>query len=192
MANLRLGAYDQALEDAGYSRNSPGDSEKGLYRGARSLYELGRFDESNDTFSSLLARFPHSAEAQKELTRTKCRLGEVNHGQYDFEAMYEAAKKKPPKIDCATYLGPLVLKTSEGRGRGFFTTKDVVAGELLLCEKAFAYCWADAESRLSILMNTSTNRITMGTQADLITDIIQKIHQVPSVMVDVTSLYRGD
>ncbi|KAL8823300.1 MAG: hypothetical protein Q9191_005988 [Dirinaria sp. TL-2023a] len=196
LANLRLGAYDQALEDAGYSRNASDNSEKGFYRAARSLYELGRFDESNDTYSSLLARFPHSAEAPKELTRTKSRLREAKHGDYNFEAMYEAAEKTPPNIDCATYLGPIAVKASEGRDRGFFTTKDVVAGELLLCEKAFAYCWAEtggstAGSKSSLLINTSTNRMTMGTQASLITDVVQKIRRVPSVMPDVTSLFCG-
>ena len=197
LANLRLGFYDQALQDAGYPTNMSDSSEKGVYRAARSLYELRRFHESNDAFNLLLARFPHSSEAQKELTRTRRRLKELDHGDYDFLAMSEAAKKTPPVIDCATYVGPITLKNSEGRGRGFFTTKDVVAGELLLCEKAYAYSWAESgdnahESKNSILMNTSTNRITMGGQANLITDIVQKVHRNPSLMRDLTSLHHGD
>ena len=41
-------------------------------------------------------------------------------------------------MDAATYLGPIEVQGSDGKGRGLFATRDVKAGELLLCEKAFA------------------------------------------------------
>ena len=54
--------------------------------------------------------------------------------------MYRAAKDTPPCLDNATFAGNVEVQASKGRGRGLFTTKDVIAGELLLCEKAFSYC----------------------------------------------------
>lgn len=41
-------------------------------------------------------------------------------------------------------------------------------------------------------MNTHTNRGTMGTQADLITAIVQRIFRNPSLGPVFTSLYHGD
>jgi hypothetical protein len=60
---------------------------------------------------------------------------------YDFETISkEVSKVRPPHLDHATFVGLVEVKTSPGRGRGLFTTKAVKAGELLLCEKAFAHC----------------------------------------------------
>ena len=197
MANLKLGRYDHALEDAGELTASYQKSEKGFYRAARSLYELGRFQECHNVLKLLLEEYPHCAEARNELSRTEHRLREQEHGDFNFKTMYEAAKKNPPRLDCATYIGPVSIKASEGRGRGLFTKKDVLAGELLLCEKAFAYCWADsaegnASSKTSLLINMHTNRAFMGTQADMITDIVQKMYRNPSLMPAFTSLHHGD
>lgn len=129
--------------------------------------------------------------------RAEKRLSEQEKGEYDFKAMYKAAERTPPHLDNATYVGPVTIKTSEGRGRGLFTTRDVVAGELLLCEKAFSYCFASREegavsSKTSILMNLHTKRGTVGTQADLITDTVQKMLRNPSLMPSFTALHHGD
>ena len=129
--------------------------------------------------------------------RTEYRLKEQEYGYYDFKSMYKAAKNTPPHLDCATYLGPVAVKSSENRGRGLFTTKDVVAGEMLLCEKAFSYCWADARdnqdgSKTSLLMNTTTDRMVMGTQPDLITTTVQKLYRNPSLIPAFNSLHHGD
>jgi len=63
-------------------------------------------------------------------------LGEQDGGRYDFSALYEALGTDP-HLDRATYIGPLAIMPSAGRGCGVFTTRAV---KLLLCEKAFAYC----------------------------------------------------
>ena len=105
--------------------------------------------------------------------------------------MYRAAKDTPPCLDNTTFAGNVEVQASKGRGRGLFTTKDVIAGELLLYEKAFSYC-SSKHSKTSILMNTYTSQATLGTQADLITDIVQKIFRSPSLMPVFTSLYHGD
>ncbi|KAL8694772.1 MAG: hypothetical protein Q9218_000618 [Villophora microphyllina] len=189
--SLKLSRFDEALEDVGDCTANTRPSEKGLYRAALSLYRLGRFQESHDTLTNLLTHYPNSDAAKKEIIRTKQRLTEQETGVYDFRGMYKAAEEKPPCLDNATFAGNVQVKASEGRGRGLFTTKDVIAGDLLLCEKAFSYC-SSKESKTSLLMNTHTNRMTIGTQADLVTAIVQKMFRNPSLAPAFLSLYYGD
>ena len=188
MANLKLRRYDEALTDA---TDDSQQSEKGLYRAAIALYELGRFQESHQAFGTLLSRYPTSDTAKKEMIRTTQRLKEQQHGDYNFTSMYQAAKKNPPCLDHATFASNVEVRASEGRGRGLFTTKDMVAGEILLCEKAFAYC-SEKHSKISILMHTRTKRAILGTQADLITTIANKMFRNPSLGAAFTSLHHGD
>ena len=191
LANLKLRRYDEALEDAGKLTADEQQSEKGFYRAALSLYELGKFQECHQALASLIQHYPHGSAAKKEIIRTKQRLKEQEHGDYDFRAMYKAAEDTPPCLDNATFAVNVEVQASNGRGRGLFAKKDVIAGDLLLCDKAFAYC-SSTHSKLSVLMNTHTNRGTMGTQADLITAIAQKVFWNPSLKPIFTSLYHGD
>lgn len=172
-------------------------SEKGVYRAARSLYELQRFQECRETLTFLLSKYPNNAEAKEQLSRTEKRISEQEKGEYDFKAMYKAAGESPPNLDNATYAEPVAIKFSEGRGRGLFTTRDVVAGELLLCEKAFSYCSASREegagsSKTCMQMNTHTKQVTMGAQVDIIKATVQKMLRNPSLMSSFTDLHHGD
>ena len=191
LANLKLRRYDEALEDVGKFTADAQQSEKGFYRAALSLYELGQFQESHQALASLISHYPHCDAAKNEIIRTKQRLREQEHGDYDFRAMYRAAEDTPPCLDNATFAVNVEVQASKGRGRGLFAKKDVIAGDLLLCEKAFAYC-SSKHSKMSVLMNIQTNRGTMGTQADLITAIVQKIFWNPSLRPVLTSLHHGD
>lgn len=199
LVNLKLEYYDQALQDAGIIAAPFKNSEKSLFRAARALYGLERYQESHDMLTTLLSRFPNCVDARTEPVRTGQRLKEKDHGDYNFKSMYEAANKTPPYIDCATYLGSVAVKPAEGQGcgRGLFTTKDATAGDLLLCEKAFSYCWAneganEVGSKTSLLMNTNTKKSVIGTQADLITEIVQKLHRNPSLLPALNALHHGD
>lgn len=197
LVNLKLGYYEQALQDAGTTAAPFKDSEKSLFRAARALYGLERYQESHDILTSLLSKFPNCIDAQTELLRTGQRLKEKYHGDYNFRSMQEAAKITPPYIDCATYLAPVTVKPAGAHGRGLFTTKNVIAGELLLCEKAFSYCWTNEEadeagSKTSLLMNMTTNRSVIGTQADLITETVQKLHRNPSLRPALNALHHSD
>jgi hypothetical protein len=119
--------------------------------------------------------------------------------EVDFKSYYEEiSSARPPHLDHATFSGPVIIKESPGRGRGLFTTRDVKVGELLLCEKAFAHCYAapqhespEGSSKTSVLINTHTNRITLGTQSDLLTDIVQKLYKNPSLLPKFNELYHG-
>ncbi|KAL9044992.1 MAG: hypothetical protein Q9214_001912 [Letrouitia sp. 1 TL-2023] len=189
--SLKLGMFDKALEDVGALTVDEQPSEKGLYRAALALYGLERFQESHETLRVLISHYPKCDAAKNEIIRTSQRLEEQEQGFYNFRAMYQAAEETPPYLDNATFSGNVRIQASEGRGRGLFTTKDVTAGELLLCEKAIAYRSTN-NSKTSLLMNTHTNRIILGTQAELIAASVQKLLRNPSLAMQLLSLYHGD
>jgi hypothetical protein len=198
LTNLKLRQYDAALLDTDCSPTDVKPLEKGLYRAARALYELGRFQDCCNTLNILIKEYPGNEEAQKELSRVNDRLIEQKHGRYDFKAMYAATNISPLHLDHATYIGPVVVKPAEGRGRGLFTTSAVNAGELLLCEKAFSQCYVDpshisqsSSSEISLLLNIHTNRMVIGTHGGLITKIVQQLWRNPSLMAAFTSLHHG-
>jgi hypothetical protein len=86
------------------------------------------------------------------------------------------------------------VRSTESRGRGLFTAEAVKAGDLLFCEKAFAHAFHDADEPskgIALLMNPQTNTMTMGTQVELITLIVQNLYKNPSLMPAFTDLYHG-
>jgi hypothetical protein len=126
------------------------------------------------------------------MNRVKQRLHEQETGRYNFKEMYEAVTKGQLALDAATYTGPVMVKASPGRGRGLFSTKDVKAGELLLCEKAVVFSpVAPSHDNIGVLMNLSSGDVTIGTQPDVIASLVQKIFRNPSLKPAVSDLYCG-
>ncbi|KAI0110844.1 TPR domain protein [Nemania sp. FL0031] len=197
LVNLQLQRPEKALEDALTATKGGRLDEKGLFREARALYELGKFTESVKKWHKLTQSYPQNMDARKELKRCEERVKEAETGEYNFAAMYKQAKATPPLIDCATYKGPVSVREVPGRGNGLFTTKPVKAGDLLLCEKAFAYCYADKDDpvglrNMRILVQLDTKRVKLGGQAHLLTDIIQKLYHSPQAAEDFKALHHGD
>lgn len=152
------------------------------------MYELGRFKESQTVLTTLLAQYPGSEAAIRELRRVEKRVGEQDHGRFDFLAMQKAAAaESPPCLDVATYVGPVDISETENRGRGLFTTKDVAAGDLLLCEKAFSYSFLGNASTMSV-MDGSTLK---GTKLALVEPMIHKLLRNPSLIPFITALHHG-
>ncbi|KAH8753102.1 hypothetical protein F5883DRAFT_691147 [Diaporthe sp. PMI_573] len=140
LANLRLGRPATALADVikSYGTGDSARTEKGLFREASALYELAKYDQCLDRLWALNTAYPDNS-AMPMIHRAQARLEEQQTGKYDFRRMYKQAKATPPLIDCATYTAPVEIRNSPGKGRGLFTTKKVLAGEMLLCEKAFGH-----------------------------------------------------
>lgn len=195
LANLRLGRPEKALSDAVRGSRPGLASEKGLFREARALYELGEFGRCMERLNQLLESHPGNEDAQKELIRAKTRLDEQQSGKYAFGQLYKQARRTPPLLDFATYSLVVEVRKLPGRGRGLFTTRAVSAGEMLLCEKAFAYSYAggdDAADQTQVLINLSTKRMTVGGQARLLTQIIQKLYHNPQLSSAFKDLHPGD
>lgn len=160
-------------------------SEKALFRKAQALYYLRRYRECCDTHKLLAEKYPANALARHEFQCASSCLAEENTGKYGFKDMIlEAKKLRPPHLEHGTYVGLVTIKATQTRGRGLFTTEAVKAGDLLLCEKAFAHAFHDEDKPgdLTLLMSQDTNRITLGTHGQLIELIAQKLHKNPSLV----------
>jgi len=201
LAYLKTKQFDAALAETAYPDFNKNPTERTMFRAAQALYNID-VDKCRKLLEQLHANYPQNNEALEFLKRAQARNNERVTGIYDFKKLQkEAAKLQPPHLDHATYLGPLEIKQTETRGRGLFVTKDVKAGDLLLCEKAFAHAYAktDAESdddengssKISLLMNVETKDGFMGTQAELIKIIVQMLHRNPSIAAKFTKLYHG-
>ncbi len=212
MAYLNLECFDAALEDANAACAAAKPPEKALYRAAAALYRLGRYDECRTRREQLLREYPNTDADRGDIQYVAERLHGQATGEYNFRRMYDVIRAGGRHVDIATFAGPVAVKTSPGRGRGLFTTRAVKAGELLLCEKAFAYCGADdpdsfhgpstAQSMSSsgppqmptdigVLISLHYNLVTIGKQPDVITTVIQKVYRNPSLAPVVDSLYSG-
>ncbi|PHH76815.1 hypothetical protein CDD80_1193 [Ophiocordyceps camponoti-rufipedis] len=194
LTNLRLDRPEKALSDAVVEINadSSPSEEKRLFREARALYELGNIECSHASLQKLVSLFPDNQAGKKELDRTTARLREQQTGEYDFHRMYKQSKATPPLIDCATYSELVEVRASPGRGRGLFVKKAVSAGQLLLCEKAFAYAFAGGSEPTAGLMNMATGKASVGGQARLLTQLIQKAYHNPKLSSAFKDLHHGD
>lgn len=198
LAFLKTAHFDAVLPDTAWPNFGPNPSEKALFRAAEALYYLRRFSEATAVLGILHCHFPSNARAVDILKRAKTRCGEEKIGEYDLKFMQREAKKlRPPQLDHATYIGPIEFRETKDKGRGLFTTQAVKAGDLLLCEKAFAHAYAPesgetGNSKTTLLLNVETDRGFMGGQADLLRMIVQKLWRNPSVASEFTNLYHGD
>ncbi len=145
-AYLHLGQYDATISDITIR---PTDvvgklNFKAIFRGAEAQYKLGRFKEATNILNALRNTTTIASTEAEKATATslfhKCeaRVKEMTTGEYDFIAMRRAITPKP-RLDFATYDAPVKICPSPGKGNGLFTTKAVKAGDLILCEKAFAH-----------------------------------------------------
>ncbi|PBP18043.1 SET domain-containing protein [Diplocarpon rosae] len=134
---------------------------------------------------------------------THRRVAEKKRGVYDFNKLYKATKCRPPLLDAATFQGPVEVQESPGRGRYLYTTRAVKARELLLCEKAFAYCYAASAEGLAkahlnsvvqtpFLEDVARDRITVSKHARPIRTISTKLAVNPSLRANFEDLSCGD
>ncbi len=200
-AFLNTKQFDAALEDLSYPSRvlDHTQNEKALFRIAQALYALEQFGQCSNVLSCLVKGYPQNEPAKALLNRVKDRLSEQGGARYNFKSMHgEANRLMPPILDHATFKGQIEVRDSKIGGRGLFTTKAVKAGDLLLCEKAIGFSFGDKNvtkagcSKMTVLINTETNRAKIGTDADLINIIVQKLSKNPSLMLSFAELYHGD
>ncbi|KAJ0332022.1 hypothetical protein COL922a_011556 [Colletotrichum nupharicola] len=180
--SLRLGRPEKALADALRAlgaRHGDEPTEKGLFREAKALYGMHQFSLCLGKLQQVVGLNRNNKDAKTETERATCRIREQHTGEYMWKQMQKQARTTPPLIDCATFSAP------------------VEAGDLLLCEKAFAYSYAtedDAVGRqnVKILMNLGTMKMAVGGQANLITKIVQKLYHNPQMASGFVELHRGN
>ncbi|KAF6808438.1 tpr domain protein [Colletotrichum plurivorum] len=197
LANLRLQRPEKALADALGAQHGGEPTEKGLFREAKARYGMDQFSLCLEKLQQVVDLNPDNQDAKTEIGRVARRIREQETGDYSWKQMHKQARATPPLIDCATFSAPVEVRPSPGRGNGLFTTKAVKAGDLLLCEKAFAYSYAAEDDpvgrqNVKILMNLGTKRMTMGGQVNLIARIAQKLHHNPQMASHFMELHHGD
>lgn len=175
-------------------------SEKALFRAARASYGLGNFTQCHSYLAKLQELYPGNKAATKDMERCELRFRELA-GDYDFASMLkEAVTKQPsPHLDRAAYIGPIEVRKCaiKSHGRGLFTTKDVKAGELLLCEKAFVTAFATDESQATTKMDQPKESDADGSEwrlklrAELAANALVKLFRNPSVVSVFADLYPG-
>ncbi|CVK95526.1 related to TPR domain protein [Fusarium mangiferae] len=193
--NLQVDRPLQALLDA-----IEGDgllaasTEESLLLQARAVYNLGKFEECLEKLQALTAAFPKSVPGWSMKSAIFKRLEEQNHGEYDFDDMLVEAQETPPLIDRATFSSLVEIRIAPGRGKGLFLTKDVSAGDLILCEKAFSYCFMDEKSHKTypILGNLPRKEVTTGGSVRLWAQVIQKLYHNPEHLDTIQELFHGD
>ena len=199
-ARLSSQHYDAALQDAMAVLEMNTTSEKALFRAARASYSLGCFARSRSFLAELKALYPRNTAAIKDIERCEIRIRE-QAGEFDFASMLaEAVIKQPsPHLDRADYVGPIEVRKCaiESHGRGLFTTKAVKAGELLLCEKAFATAFASnnsaaiVETSLSNDVKPDESNWKLKLRSELALTTFYKLTRNPSVVSAFADLYPG-
>ena len=199
-ARLSSQHYDAALEDAMAVLEMDTTSEKALFRAARASYSLGCFARCRSFLTELQLLYPRNKAAIKELERCEVRIRE-QAGDFDFASMLaEAVIKQPsPRLDRAGYVGPIEVRKCaiESHGRGLFTTKAVKAGDLLLCEKAFAAAFASndsaaiAETSPSKDVKPDESNWKLKLRSELALTTFYKLIRNPSVVSAFADLYPG-
>ena len=192
-AYLRVKCYDDALADLALILSAYPDNQKAHSRSARALYELGRFDEC-DTHLQQLQPSSINNRDQSYIDRVKARQEEAL-GQYDFDSIRKEPSYDSPFLDHADFKGPIETRQSEERGRGLFLTRDVKAGELLLCEKAFSAIFEDPKSYPRLFTDEhSAEKLRLSEEAkiSLTDDIVQKLFHNPSLSSGFLDLHHGN
>lgn len=121
------------------------------------------------------------------IERAHARLQERHSGQYDFRNMYKQAQETRPLVDCATYIGAVEIRDSPAKRRKVFTTRKILAGELLICEKAFGYACCGTD------LPGDEDETELGSSVNYLrTQISQKLlHNVEDAR-SFGDLYHGD
>ena len=199
-ARLSYQHYDAALEDAMAVLEMEPASEKALFRAARASYELGCFDRCHSYLAELVHLYPGNKAAINDIERCKIRSLEQS-GEFDFASMLDEAaiKQSSPRLDRAAYIGPVEIRKCaiESHGRGLFTTKAVRAGELLLCEKAFATAFAPNDIKAAVESHDLKNPKPDGPlwrlklRAELAMTTFVKLIRNPSSVPAFADLYPG-
>lgn len=106
----------------------------------------------------------------------------------------DAQSFRPPHLDYADYVGPVIVKPSPEEGEGLFTTKFIKAGDLIICEKAFSHVYnekPDVGPNYCQVTNIPRNRPPCACiSKNSISSIAHKLWRNPSLVADFNELHR--
>lgn len=192
-ANLKLGRLENALNDACHEVPGTPTSDMGLFRKGRVFYELGQYYDALSTYGKLKTDFPENKSAGIEYLRALARCLEQRKGLYPFSKMQKQVSDGNPYMDFASFTAPVEVRSSPGCGRGLFTTRPVKVGDLLLCEKAFAYMHhGRARAQGGPVWKQGDPKPANETSQEWIATIVQYLVHNPSSSKAFLNLHHGD
>lgn len=195
-ALCKLGRYETALLDLEILTPSMQSYDIVLYRKARTLYDLRRYRECSEVLIILCKKFPKNHHAAKMLSESIKRCLEEKVGNHPFKEMQSKLRtRRIVRLEYATFVGVIEVKPANFTGRGLFTTRDVKAGDLLLCEKAMAYFSEQDASRRILCRGYRVGpdgaKAMPLARVELAHEMIRELRLKPSWMADFMNMYHG-
>jgi hypothetical protein len=129
------------------------------------------------------------------LLQALTRIDEEQNGTYDFEKMTFSATDQQVYLDHADFSRDTVIGTTSHAGRELFAARDIAAGSLVLCEKAFCIpdVYSGDEPSDLVLFNLNNNtRTQRPVQTALFLQLVQKLYNNPHLNSRYFDLYGGD
>jgi tetratricopeptide (TPR) repeat protein len=195
--NLLLNRLDEARGDGCSAISHVEDQRhrdldsKANFRAGCAAYRLGDFQAAKRLFEEQLKLAPEDKEAKAYVKKSAMRLEEEQMAKYNFAKLKLGISPTRGRVDAANFTQNVEVKESPGCGRGLFAAKDINAGELVLCEKAFCVVWDnEADAWTALTYDTRDERIRAA-PVGLRKVIIQKLRSNPSLVERVMDLY-GD
>ncbi|TDL17572.1 hypothetical protein BD410DRAFT_883165 [Rickenella mellea] len=183
-AHLASGAFEAAIADSTFVLSHELQHEKALYRCARGHYAMQNYAAAHVLLTLLIQACPSNETANSDLQRVAQRVQEQTTGAYDFAEMLKVSCGPCPQMDVADYIGPV-----KQRAEGLFATRDISAGELLLCTKAFEFVYANNSDR-GVFFNNKTHCVTGASTLRLSKKFAQKMALNPSYISSFRELHR--
>ncbi|RDL33831.1 SET protein [Venustampulla echinocandica] len=194
-ANLAAESFQNAKADILSSCPEEAVDSKACFTIGRAAYELREYEESKNYFEKALQATPNDVKARKEYNRALARIGEQESGNYDFEKMIASVSDRHVRLDHADFNKTSAIGPTAYAGRGVFTTRDVQAGEIILCEKAFCLpnMYSGDGPTDSVLYNFNNGSQTRKfAQVALFQQLVQKLYKNPHLNQRLLELYAGD
>lgn len=198
ITNINLHRYEAGLADAEASV-MPGDRPKAVenntkayYRAGCAAYQLGDFAKAESSFTNVLKVTPSDHDAIRELKRTQHRQNEQSTGRYCFEMMADSVSAQHTRLDHADFTAKVQPRSSKIGGNGLFATAAINAGELVLCEKAFAVAFEkDEGTTITAIINLNRDSGSIGTHTTRLVATIHKMLHGPKQADKFLKLYDG-
>jgi tetratricopeptide (TPR) repeat protein len=195
--NLLLGRCDEVKMDARASLTGRDDEKskdldsKAYYRAGSAAYNQGRWQEAKRFFQEQQKLTPDDKDAKLQLKKIETRLREEKTGSCDLMKIRTTLSRTRPRVDAATFTKNTEVKISSGKGRGLYATRDIAAGEIIMCEKAFCVVWGHEEDALTAMTYDIRDDRIRVSPVGLSKAIVQKLLSNPSSIEAVMDLY-GD
>ncbi|KAL2610508.1 hypothetical protein R1flu_029081 [Riccia fluitans] len=193
---IELQEYELAAADAEASLTLYGGQDrKTQFRLSTALYGLSRYEEASSELHRLQSAnnsgkrhvSPTNQEIEEFAKRVELRIQENVHGKYDlFTMLKEAKAMATPYLDHADYVGPVRVTEVEGKDRGMVATKNISAGTLIMCCKAYAVAF-DQEHAARF----GSDIVSYDPDELLITKVVERMQRHPGTVADVYSLLAG-